>query len=89
MEQVEEYEGDAASAADPVVGLAQGEISFVGGDVGTADLVARGDAAAKPTRSRQSRRSRRRAELDPMYESFAASGEPLNSRRRARVGRRA
>ena len=47
MEQVEEYEGDAASAADPAAGaLKAKQISFVGGEVGTA--AAAEDAAAKP-----------------------------------------
>jgi hypothetical protein len=49
MEQVEEYEGDAASAADPAAGaLKAKQISFVGGDVGTAAAAAAEDAAAKP-----------------------------------------
>ena len=49
MEQVEEYEGDAASAAAPAAGaLKAKQISFVGGDVGTAAAAAAEDAAAKP-----------------------------------------
>ena len=49
MEQVEEYEGDAASAADPAAGaLKAKQISFVGGHVGTAAAAAAEDAAAKP-----------------------------------------
>ena len=49
MEQVEEYEGDAASAADPAAGaLKAKQISFVGGEVGTAAAAAAEDAAAKP-----------------------------------------
>ena len=40
MEQVEEYEGDAASAADPAAGaLKAKQISFVGGDVGWDSIV--------------------------------------------------
>ena len=49
MEQVEEYEGDAAAAADPAAGaLKAKQISFVGGEVGTAAAAAAEDAAAKP-----------------------------------------
>ena len=77
MEQVEEYEGDAASAADPAAGaLKAKQISFVGGEVGTA--AAAEDAAAKPHPFAALATQPATGGGGGANVSFAASGELLN-----------
>ena len=79
MEQVEEYEGDAASAADPAAGaLKAKQISFVGGDVGTAAAAAAEDAAAKPHPFAAIATQPATGGGGGANVSFAASGELLN-----------
>ena len=78
MEQVEEYEGDAA-AADPAAGaLKAKQISFVGGEVGTAAAAAAEDAAAKPHAFAAIATQPATGGGGGANVSFAASGELLN-----------
>ena len=78
MEQVEEYEGDAASAADPAAGaLKAKQISFVGGDVGMAAAAAAEDAA-KPHPFAAIATQPATGGGGGANVSFAASGELLN-----------
>ena len=79
MEQVEEYEGDAASAADPAAGaLKAKQISFVSGEVGTAAAAAAADAAAKPHPFAAIATQPATGGGGGANVSFAASGELLN-----------
>ena len=79
MAQVEEYEGDAASAADPAAGaLKAKQISFVGGDVGQAAAAAAEDAAAKPHPFAAIATQPATGGGGGANVSFAASGELLN-----------